>query len=63
VAFDLRRDVAATDTMSKPGECVTYRRLIVDRGTAGESTDSLQALALKFCLAVIFLQIRKCCCR
>jgi hypothetical protein len=57
MTFDLRRDVAATDTMSRTGECVMYRPLIVDRGTPGESSDSLQALSLKFCLAVIFLQI------
>ena len=49
--------------MSRTGECIAYRPLIVEKGTPGESTDSLQTLSLKFCLAVMFLQICLCCCK
>ena len=49
--------------MSRASECVTYRPLAVERGTPGESTHSLQTLCLKFCLAVMFFRIRKCCCK
>jgi hypothetical protein len=63
VTFELRRYVAATDMMSRTGECIAYRPLIVERGISGESTDDLQTLSLKLCLAVIFLQIRLCCCK
>lgn len=48
MTFELRRYVAATDTMSRTGECIAYRPLIVERGTSGECTDSLQMLSLEF---------------
>lgn len=63
MTFELRRDIAATYLMSRTGECIAYRPLIVERGTPGESTDNLQTLSLKFCLAVMFLQIWLCCCK
>jgi len=36
---------------------------VVERGTSVEGADSLQTLSLKFCLAVMFLHIRLCCCK